>query len=330
MLATQPQVATPSKDLGGKRGSGLAALYHKELGDHLNSRRYNGICALFFIIASASLGAAVSELSGQTFSTNDFIFMSLYSTGSSTIYSFATFMAFLGPLIGVMLGFDAVQGECAQRTLIRLAAQPIYRDSIINAKFLAGVTAIFMLVFGLGCYIGGVGLILIGIPPTGEELIRIFLFLLLTCVYISLWLALSMICSTVCKHSATAALYSLAVWLFVCFFMSLVASAITTAIYPLDGIQGFLNMTDNYNLTVTLNRFSPYYLFSEIQTTILNPSVRSTGIVTQAQVDGVLEGYLSVGQSTLLVLPNIIAMIAATMALFAAGYINFLKQEIRG
>ncbi len=310
--------------------TGLSALYQKELSDHLTSRRFHGLCVLFLLVASASMGAAVSQLSGQTAGDNPFVFMSLFSTGSSTIFAFSTFMAFLGPIIGIMLGFDAILGERSQRTLIRLAAQPIYRDAIINAKFLAGVTAIFMMVFGLGCYIGGVGLILMGVPPTGEELMRIVLFLLLTSIYISLWLALSMICSTVCKHSATAALYSMAIWLFICFFMTLITAGISNTIYPLDGIQGYANMMGNYTLNLNLNRLSPYYLFSEATSILLNPTIRTLSLVTPAQADGAIEGFLSVGQSTLLILPHIIAMLAATMALFAAGYIQFLKQEIRG
>ncbi len=112
--------------------------------------------------------------------------------------------------------------------------------------------------------------------------------------------------------------------------MTLITAGISNTIYPLDGIQGYANMMGNYTLNLNLNRLSPYYLFSEATSILLNPTIRTLSLVTPAQADGAIEGFLSVGQSTLLILPHIIAMLAATMALFAAGYIQFLKQEIRG
>ena len=74
--------------------------------------------------------------------SSEFLFLKLFTTSGNSIYSFATFIAFLGPLVGITLGFDAINNERSQGTLNRLAAQPIYRDSIINAKFLAGATVI--------------------------------------------------------------------------------------------------------------------------------------------------------------------------------------------
>ena len=108
--------------------------------------------------------------------------------------------------MGITLGFDAVGSERSQGTLNRLAAQPIYRDSIINAKFLAGATVISLLVAALGLFLCGAGLLIIGVPPGPEEVLRILAFLVLSAVYISFWLALSIIFSVVCRHGATAAL----------------------------------------------------------------------------------------------------------------------------
>lgn len=219
--------------------------------------------------------------------------------------------------------------ERSQRTLIRLAAQPIYRDSIINAKFLAGATAASFIVFSMGAFISGIGLILIGIPPSIEEVFRIIIFLAFSSIYICFWLALSIIFSVVCKHSATAALASISIWLFLSLFMGLVVASIVNLIFPMEGIQGLINSVPNYELNMFLNRISPYYLFGEASSTILNPSVRSIGMITNAQADGAIVGYLSLGQSLLLIMPHIIIMIATTIVGFAIAYIHFLKQEIR-
>ena len=316
------------KSAASEGGSGLGTLYRKELADHLNSKRCFLIFLLLLVTASASLGGAVSTLSDSTEST-EFLFLALFTTGSSSIYSFATFMAFLGPLVGITLGFDAVGSERSQGTLNRLAAQPIYRDSIINAKFLAGATVISLMVAALGLFLCGAGLLAIGVPPGAEEVLRILAFLALSAVYISFWLALSIIFSVVCRHGATAALAGISIWLFLSLFMSLVASGIANALYPLEGIEGFNNILSNYELTLALNRISPYYLFSEAATTILNPGVRSIGVVTAASYSGAVSSSLSFGQSLLLIWPHLVVMAALVIAGFAIAYINFMRQEIR-
>ena len=273
-----------------REGTGLAALYRKELSDHLNSKRFLLIFALLLVVTTASLGGAVTTLFGGSTESTEFLFLRLFTTGSSSIYSFATFLAFLGPLAGITLGFDAVNTERSQGTLIRLAAQPIYRD---------------------------------------EEILRVIAFLLLSAVYICVWLALAVIFSVVCRHAATAALACISIWLFLSLFMSLVASGIANAVYPLSGMEGILNMVDNYELELAVNRISPYYLYSEAATTILNPSVRSIGVVTMSAASGAVASSLPFAQSLLLVWPHLVVMAALVLAGFAAAYIRFMRQEIR-
>ena len=85
----------------------------------------------------------------------------------------------------------------------------------------------------------------------------------------------------------------------------------------------------NYQLELALNRISPYYLFSEAASTILNPSVRSIGIVTMSSIQGAVVGTLPFTQSLLLVWPHLVVMAALAAAGFAAAYIRFMRQEIR-
>ena len=89
------------------------------------------------------------------------------------------------------------------------------------------------------------------------------------------------------------------------------------------------NMMKNYSLQLTINRISPYYLFTEAITTILNPSVRSIGIVTMSSYSGAIDSVLSVDQSLLLVWPHIVAMCAVVIVGFAVSYVAFMKQELR-
>lgn len=316
----------PTREPGS--GHGLVVLLRKELADHFNSTRFLILFCLLVVTGGVGLFAGFSSIQSSE-SEVDFLYLSLLTTGGSSIPSFATFLAFLGPLMGIILGFDAVSRERSQGTLNRLAAQPVYRDAVINGKFLAGLIVIFMTVFSMGILACAAGILVTGVAPQGEEIIRIIVFLLLTVVYMAFWLGLSILFSVRCRHAATAVLASLSIWIFLSFFMSMVASGIANSMYPLSGMEGILNMESNYNLELTLNRISPYYLFSEAATTILNPSVRSIGVVSMSQLSGAVVGYLPVGQSLLLVWPHLVCMVALTALCFAGSYISFMRQEIR-
>ena len=312
-------------------------LFRKELSDHLHSVRFQILFAMLAMISFISLYGAIQTLGqaaqqtsdGQT-ALSESMFLLLFTTSGSSIYSFATFIGFLGPIIGIMLGFDAINEELAQGTLNRLAAQPIYRDTIVNAKFLGGAAAVFLTVFSIGGLMTGVGLIATGLIPTGEQVARLVIFLLMEVLYICMWMAVAEFFSVICRHAATAALACIAIWLFLTMFQSLVASGIAGMIYPTSGMSGQANVLKNYQLQTSLCRISPYYLFSEITSILMNPNVHSTNIVSILQSqEGAIASYLTLGQSLLQIWPHIVVMIALTVAAFAAAYIAFMRKEIR-
>lgn len=214
-------------------------------------------------------------------------------------------------------------------TLNRLVSQPIHRDAVINAKFLAGTTVVFIMIFFVGIMVGGLGLAILASRRWG----RSFCASSPTCCsrrcIRALWLGVSILCSTLCKHAATSALIVIAVWIYLTLFASMVVSIIANIAYPLDGIQGYYNMYSNYELQLSLERTSPYYLYCEAASTLLNPNVRTIGITTQASVSGAIASYLSFDQSLLLVWSHLTVMLALTMAAFTVSYIAFMRQEIR-
>ena len=169
-----------------------------------------------------------------------------------------------------------------------------------------------------------------GIVPTTEELARIFVFLLLTCIYICFWLGLALLFSVICKNAATSAMLSISIWLFFSLFMTMLVSVIANAMYPVGtNMEALLNSAKNYSCQLALNRISPYYLFSEAVTTIMNPSVRTIGLMTVQSLSGAIEGYLSFGQSLLLIWPHLAGLTAFMLGTFCTSYILFMRQEIR-
>ena len=313
----------------GRARSGLYALYRKEMADHLHSGRFLIVLALIILTSYASLYGAVSNLSDAVAADSDYIFLKLFTLSGSTIPSFTTFIALLGPFVGLTLGFDAINSERSEGTLNRLISQPIYRDAVINGKFLAGATIILVMVLSMGLFIGAVGILKTGIPPTAEEVGRAAVFLLFTAVYICFWLSLSILFSVLCRHAATSAMLGIGLWIFFALFMSLVASIAAGALYPINDTATVGRVLDNYECQTMINRLSPYYLYSEAMSTIMDPSVRTTNLVLPQQLSGAITGYLSLGQSVLLVWPHLTGLAALTAVMFAGSYIGFMRREVR-
>ena len=313
-----------------KASTGRNALVRKELADHLKSKRFLSLLLLIGCTSFASLYGAISGLSDAIQSDSNFIFLKLYTSSGSSIPSFMSFIALLGPIVGLALGFDAVNSERSNGTLNRLVSQPIYRDAIIVGKFLAGTIVIAIVIFSMGIALGAVGMAATGLVPDVEEVLRILIFLFFTVIYIAFWLAMSILFSVICRHSATSALASISVWIFFAIFMSLVANIVANAVYPVNDQYGaMINSLNNYTLNQNLNRISPYYLYSEAVSTIMNPSVRSVNVVTVSQLTGAISGYLSLGQSLLLVWPHLTGLAALMLIAFGGSYVGFMRQEIR-
>ena len=76
-------------------------------------------------------------------------------------------------------------------------------------------------------------------------------------------------------------------------------------------------------------RFAPSELFNEATMTLLMPSVRSLGPLTMEQVHGAIPSPLPLGQSFLVVWPQLTGLIAATVVCFALSYVSFMRKEVR-
>jgi ABC-type transport system involved in multi-copper enzyme maturation permease subunit len=211
--------------------SGLGAIYRKELSDNFSSFRF---VILFALIAMVSF--IISYMAGVSLRENlegvakpKFVFLMLFNT-KGALFSLVEFVAVFGPLIGLVLGFDSINGERARGTLVKLVSQPIYRDAVINGKFLAGATTIAILIVSIVLVISGFGLTLVGVVPGVEEILRLAIYVVISIFYISFWLGLSILFSIAFRSVATSFLASVALWIFLSFFVSLGASVLANSI----------------------------------------------------------------------------------------------------
>ena len=212
-------------------------IVNKEIRDHVRSWRF---IILLAIITLTCLGALYTSLTSmhEAVKSGDvedtFFFLKLFTVSDGTLPSFVLFINFLGPLLGIALGFDAMNSELNKGTLCRILSQPIHRDCIINAKFVAALIVITIMLFVLGFLVMGAGLIAIGIPPTPEEFARIISFMILSVFYVGLWLNMAILFSLCFRQTATSALASLAIWLFFSVFYTMIVNWVAKMFMPSD------------------------------------------------------------------------------------------------
>ena len=158
-------------------------IVRKEVADHVRSWRFLILIGIIALTCMGSLYTALTNI-GAAIKPNDpdgsFLFLKLFTVSDGTLPSFTVFVRFLGPLLGIALGFDAINSEQNKGTLSRILSQPIHRDYLINAKFVGALIVIGVMLFVLGFLVMGFGLISIGIPPTAEEFLRVIVFILIS------------------------------------------------------------------------------------------------------------------------------------------------------
>ncbi len=316
---------------GNKVLSPFTVILNKEISDHVRSWRFLILLAIISLTCFGSMYTALTNMSTAVKPDdpeNAFFFLRIFTISDGTLPSFVVFIGFLGPLLGISLGFDAINSEHNNGTLSRILAHPVHRDYILNAKFLGALIVISIMFFALGFLVIGFGLISIGIPPTPQEFVRIVFFLLLSIVYVSFWLNLSILFSVKFRQPATSALAGIAVWLFFTIFYGLIVNLITKSMTP-SALASQQEVLSFQHFKLNLLRVMPNQLFSEATTTLLMPSIRSLGPLTMEQMHGSLPGPLPLGQSLLLVWPQVTSLIAATVICFVFSYIPFMKREIR-
>lgn len=296
----------------------MLTILRKELSDYFTSIRCFILFLLVFIASAVAIYAAYHGIREAALDPGP-VFIKLFTTGED-IPSMSTFIALLVPIIGIALGFDAINGERSSGTLNRILSQPIYRDSVINGKFLAGIITMALMIGSIILIVGGYGLRMIGVPPGAEEIVRIFIYFLSAVIYGAFWMGLAMLFSVVVRSLAVSLLCPMAIWIligmpssvfnpYLSFFMPAVSDSISTQLM--------------------IARFSPYFLFEEATSVLLIPVWRGYGMLTSATTSSMLPNPLSLDQSLLIVWPQMVTLIALTAVCFAISYIVFMRQEIR-
>ncbi|HHF98268.1 MAG TPA: ABC transporter [Candidatus Aerophobetes bacterium] len=309
--------------------SGVGTIFWKEMADYFGSKRF---LVLFIIICLTGISVAYlagRNLEGFTHIPSQYLLLGFFITSAGSLPSFTFFVSFFGPLIGIILGFDAISGERSRGTISMVLSQPVFRDSLINGKFLAGILTIAIMFVSIFLIILGLGIWAMGFVPNLEELSRIGIYCLASVVYVGFWLSLGILFSILFRRTSSSALTSIMMWIFFTFFIYMIANVIADQIVPIPAVTTPEVLAKNEAIRRAIVRVSPAALFEEIATAALNPSVRAFGFVNPEELAGLIPTPLSLGQSLMVVWPEFVGLAILMLICFAISYIVFMKQEIR-
>ncbi|MDD1676802.1 MAG: ABC transporter permease [Methanomicrobiales archaeon] len=201
--------------------SALTTIASKEFFDHLRSRKFLLIFGIFLVIAIIGMIAGIAQYNDnlQTYNENQ------GSTSSSPLRGFiaekpsilsvfsnvATYLVFLGAILGIAMGFDLITKEKESKSLKILLSHPVYRDEVINGKAIGGVLA---LVFSLGVVLvlSLATLLVYGIVPDGGELVLIGIFGAISFLFIFSYFAIALFMSSISEESGSALIYTIIIF----------------------------------------------------------------------------------------------------------------------
>jgi ABC-2 type transport system permease protein len=315
---------------------GWRTIAAKELADHIASSRFFVLLLVIAVLSILPMYFSGVDIQTQASaaSGNPLAFLALFTHGASTFGGFAmvTLVTLLVPLVGIAFGFDGINSERSQGTLSRLLAQPVHRDDVINGKFAAGIFVLTVMLAALVLLVTAIGILALGIIPQAEDLARIGVWFIATVLYASFWLAFALLLSTVLRSTATAALVGFGTWLAVTMIGGIVLPALANFLFPIDtngSVQAAYGAATSQQLLLRLN---PSQLYTDVLTAVMDPRVKAIVVSSVGQATAGQEqipSLLTLDQSILLVWPQLVALTALTVLLFAIAYVLFLRQEVR-
>ncbi len=314
----------------------MLAIIRKELADYFTSIRFLVLFLLALVaggfgLFAAQQGIRAALVESGAVTEGGFVFLVLFTSSWGGLPILTMAIAIIVPITGTVLGFDTINSERSGGTLSRLLAQPVHRDSVINGKFLAGIMVMTLIVGTTLLLVAGYGLRMIGVPPTAEEIIRLFLYGVLTVVYGAFWMGLSMLFSVVFRRAAGSLLVPIVIFIIFYFFWVFLdfGQALANAVAPITGGSDVATQIQQAGLQLTILRLSPSYLFREAYIVLLVPMWKGLGAITYGDLAYMLPNPLSLGQCLLAIWPHLVGMVSLSAICFAISYIIFMKQEIR-
>ncbi len=207
--------------------AGVTVIAYKEFGDIIRSRRFiilEAVLLLLLLVAvyTPSTGFTGFMVRPQLDASSGAQTSFLQAAGEG----FQDIVSFVGPMLGIGLAVSAITGEREKGTMKVLLSQPIFRDNVLNGKFLAVASTIgtaFILAY---VFFIGAAVMALGVTPTLDEAFRLLLMVFFSTLYTLAFAAISLLFSVLFRRTTTAVLVALGVFALFIFALPLISTPI--------------------------------------------------------------------------------------------------------
>ena len=230
------------------------------------------------------------------------------------LFNLTEYISIVGAILAVVLGYDTLISEKESGTLKLILSRPVYRDWLITGKLLGNAAVIGILLI-LAFIFNILLLILVGgILPSGIEVLRLSVFMVIAFFYMLIFLSLSILLSIRFSNSSTVFLVSLVIWMLFSFVIPQMADAVKSNSTIINSITGTATiLPQDTTASRTIDAISPYYHFKVIGGQLLEAGAGSSAVSHSALLLSSIKTLL------ILLLPTAVFTIT--------GYVLFLRDE---
>jgi len=219
------------------------------------------------------------------------------------------------PVMGIVLGFDAIVKEIKSSSMNVLLTHPVFRDNIILGKILGSGLCILLVLFFSINLATGVMLMASGLPVTMQQIIRIEIFVILTFFYALIFLAISIMISTIAKKSNNSLLFNLIFWLIITILLAKLIFVVSYA------FSEDLNTANGQ--TQIIKNFLPDYHFTA---TAVGIKDADTGLTSG--IGGIFDTRYTLGAWAWEFWPNLAYLFVLPFILLIGSVLAFLRKDI--
>jgi ABC-2 type transport system permease protein len=354
--------------------AGIFVVAKKEFLDHVMGKKFLVILAILMIISLLAMHQGVESYNKQLESYKERTAeIEEHPEGMppgwmpekpSILFVFQMMSMLFGILYAILaiaIGFNLISGEKESGSLKSLLSHPVFRDTIINGKALGGMGALGFAMLVMTLLSIGI-LMMLGIMPTGDEFVRILVFMGFTLLFMFSFFAIALMCSTIAKNSTRAITYTLVIFIVISFVMPIAGSYIGMHLagdmpeFPGMAIQD-INESEGEGISKeeqieeqeriqeerqeemqeywekvmrVQEMFSiadPKSNFEKVSSAVLDPTFESFrgffGSRTEPSAEtGILEALGMVWK-------NLLVLLVFPVIMFAIAYIKFMRMDIR-
>lgn len=243
-----------------------------------------------------------------------------------------------GAIIGIVLGADTINREIEEGTMKILMSHPIYRDQVINGKFIGNSIALFSIVM-IGYIFSIAYLLLLGIPLDITSILRALIAVIFTLIYMMTFLSIGIMLSTLLKKPETAMLLAIALAILLIliypFIVDIAVDKIVgeepycpSSVYMVEKGQPIYESP--LNLCPAIAEWRDKRELWKNRMFLLNPTHHYGQLIISAFAgDETARNYLPFGDSLLLTFNSIAILLVELLLPFTIAYIRFITSDLR-